>query len=186
MGFADGENLVARYQAIVKAGRTPRAGIEYEKDVLVWHEEITEQFVSDVVRLSYYQTVSGDDLKLEEIHERITGVRFGYSPENQDDSITYSGSLYPRIFKKESRSAKTKSVDINLTIDVLRHAADPRIDIIFLLSGDGDFLPLAQEVSRNGKQVWLAAFSSGLSRRLRHVADEFIDLDELFFEPEAT
>jgi uncharacterized LabA/DUF88 family protein len=181
MGFADGENLVTRYQQMLADGRRARTGTSFVRDLLVWHPQITQQFLSDIVRLSYYQTVVGDEAKLEDAQQQISAVRYEYSPGNQTEGFTYRGSLHPTIFKKESRSARTKSVDINLAVDVLRHAADPRIDVVFVLSGDGDFLPLLQEVSRNGKQVWLAAFSSGLNRRLRYVADEFIDLDEVFF-----
>lgn len=181
IGFVDGENLVTRYQKMIEEGYKPRLKTTHIRDVLIWHPQITHTFLSDIVRLSYYQTVVGDDLKVDEIQERIAGVQFDYSPENQGENTHYSGSLHPKLFKKEARSAKTKSVDINLTVDVMRHAADPRIDVIFLLSGDGDYVPLLQEVARSGKQVWLAAFSSGLNRRLRYAADEFINLDDIFF-----
>jgi uncharacterized LabA/DUF88 family protein len=56
------------------------------------------------------------------------------------------------------------------------------MDILFLLAGDGDYIPLIEEVMRQGKQVHLGAFSDGLSPRLPHIADEFVDLDKYFFD----
>jgi uncharacterized LabA/DUF88 family protein len=47
--------------------------------------------------------------------------------------------------------------------------------------GDSDYVPLVQEVMRQGVQVWVAALSSGLSSSLRHAADGFYDLDPVFF-----
>lgn len=57
------------------------------------------------------------------------------------------------------------------------------MNVLMLMSGDGDYLPLIEEVSRRGVQVWLAAFSKRLSSALRYAADEFIDLDKHFFQP---
>lgn len=179
VGFIDGENLVLRYQHIVGKGRTPAPGVIHEKDLYIWHPKITNQYFMDIVRLSYYQTVVGDHPKVEQACEDIGNVHYSFNPRAGEAG---DGFLRPRVFKKEAKSSKTKSVDINLTVDMLRHAGDPQFDILLLASGDGDYLPLVEEVARKGKQVWLAAFTDGLSRRLRHAADEFMSLDELFFD----
>lgn len=47
-------------------------------------------------------------------------------------------------------------------------------------SADGDYLPLIQEIMRQGKQVNLGAFSSGLNPQLPVAVDNFYDLDEIF------
>ncbi|MCI5150500.1 MAG: NYN domain-containing protein [Candidatus Electrothrix sp. MAN1_4] len=52
---------------------------------------------------------------------------------------------------------------------------------ILLLSGDGDFVPLVREVVHTSKQMYVGAFSLGLSEALRNEVDMFIDLDPLFF-----
>ena len=98
------------------------------------------------------------------------------------ERIPGAGSLYTRLFKQEKRKAKTKSVDINVSVDVLRNIMNGTGDVILLLSGDGDYLPLLEEVGRHGKQVWLGAFSKDLNPNLRFAADEFINLDSIFFE----
>ncbi len=68
---------------------------------------------------------------------------------------------------------------------MLRYSQNPQIDVLLLLSGDGDYVPLIEEASRNGKQVWVAAFSDGLNSRIPLIVDEFIDLDEIFFKKKA-
>jgi uncharacterized LabA/DUF88 family protein len=65
---------------------------------------------------------------------------------------------------------------------MMRSANNGAFDVLFLLSGDGDYLPLIEEITRSGKQVWVAAFSKGLNSNLRFAADEFFDLDEIFFK----
>ena len=45
------------------------------------------------------------------------------------------------------------------------------------MTGDGDYIPLIQEIMRQGKQVIVGALSNGLNPKLRVVADNFIDLD---------
>ena len=46
-----------------------------------------------------------------------------------------------------------------------------------LMSGDGDYEPLIEEVLRNGVQVFLSAFSHGLNPRLRDIVDVMYELD---------
>jgi uncharacterized protein (TIGR00288 family) len=181
VGFADGENLVLRYQAMVANGAKPRSDVIHIPDVLAWHPRIMSTYVSDVIRVLFYQTCVGDDRKIFSVMQQIKEIRYVY----QDDTPTSencSGALIPKVFKKEKRSSKTKSVDINLTVDMLRCVYHSPIDVLFLLSGDGDYLPLIEEASRSGKQVWLAAFSDGLHSGMALAADEFIDLDKVFFE----
>ncbi len=93
-----------------------------------------------------------------------------------------SGTLNPHIFKKENRSQKTKSVDINITIDALRHTYNNSVDGIYLFSGDGDYLPLIKEIMRQGKQVTIGVFSKGFNSVLQYECDDFINLDQIFFE----
>lgn len=177
MGFVDGENLVTRYEAMLKDGATPKPEVVHVPGVLVWHPAITRLFLCRYTRLSFYQTVVGDTDKLAEVNDQISRVKYEYC----EGPIMGYGRLHPRTFKKESRSAKTKSVDINLTVDALRAGCNGQGDVVQLLSGDGDYIPLIDEVMRHGTQVWVCAFSKGLNPQLRHVADEFFDLDDAFF-----
>jgi uncharacterized LabA/DUF88 family protein len=181
IAFADGENLVLRYQDMLKDGNVPRDDVFHIRDLVVWHPDITGHTLCDIARISFYQTVVGDQDHLDAARRQVSEVQFTCRA-NENDTIELDGTLRPCLFKKEKKSAKTKSVDINLTVDMMRHANNAMFDVLFLLSGDGDYLPLVEEIMRGGKQVWLAAFSKGLNMNLRFAVDEFFDLDEIFFE----
>lgn len=55
------------------------------------------------------------------------------------------------------------------------------LDVMYLVGGDVDSLPLVTATMRAGIPVHLAAFSSGLASRLRHSADTFTLLDGVYF-----
>ena len=66
--------------------------------------------------------------------------------------------------------------DVGIVVDAIRTAAN--VDVIVLISGDGDFIPLVEYLKNQGKRVEVAAFGRSSSGRLKEVADEFIDLGE--------
>lgn len=177
-GFIDGENIVKRFEEMVSAGAIPKDDVLHQAGVLAWHPEITSMYMCEFTRICYYQTVYGDEDKLHTVRQTISGTAYKYI----SGPFSGGGRLAPRIFKKEGRSSKSKSVDINITVDVLRSAHMPSCEVIMLLSGDGDYLPLVEEAMRHGKQVWLCAFSSGLNRDLKYAVDDFFDLDKVFFK----
>lgn len=174
--FVDGENLTYRYQAMVTEGRKPKDSIKHEVDTFVWAPAIVDYSSWRLTRVSYYTSVVGDDTKLQQLAEQLAAIRYEYSAG--------FGFLNPHIFKKQKRGDKTKSVDINLVTDLLRHTYNQSVDEVCVLTGDGDYLPTIQEVMRQGVRVNVGAFSSGLDIRLCTQSDEFIDLDPMFFEPE--
>lgn len=66
--------------------------------------------------------------------------------------------------------------DVGITIDAVKTA--PEVNVICLISGDGDFIPLVEYLKNQGKRVEVLAFGKSASSRLREAADEFIDLNE--------
>jgi uncharacterized LabA/DUF88 family protein len=55
------------------------------------------------------------------------------------------------------------------------------VDTVYIVTGDGDYVPLMEEVLRHGKQLYVSAFSNGLSPRLHLMADQFYILDGHMF-----
>jgi uncharacterized LabA/DUF88 family protein len=54
------------------------------------------------------------------------------------------------------------------------------LDVIILVTGDGDFLPLLEYLKWGlGKQVEVAAFSKTASAHLKEAADYFTGLEEI-------
>ena len=72
--------------------------------------------------------------------------------------------------------AKKADWDVGIVIDAIRTA--PGIDVVVLVSGDGDFIPLVEYLKNQGKRVEVMAFGRTTSARIKEVADEFIDMDE--------
>lgn len=176
--FVDGENLVFRYQAMLAEGRSPSAKVQHIPDIFVWHPQLTETWYMDVLRVYFYGSVVGDDAKLAATKAAISDIPFTY--EYAEDS-TGSAQIVPVIFKKHAKAHKSRQVDIQITIDMMRFAQNPTVNMLYLISGDGDFLPLIDETMRLGNEVYVSALSSGLSPALRYSVDAFTDLDPMFF-----
>lgn len=68
-----------------------------------------------------------------------------------------------------------------MTLDIMTNVYQDKLDTVYMVSGDGDFIPLIKECIRLGKQVHVAALSSGLNPDLPNVADKFISLDDMYF-----
>ncbi|MEX0869846.1 MAG: NYN domain-containing protein [Candidatus Spechtbacterales bacterium] len=66
--------------------------------------------------------------------------------------------------------------DVGLAIDAVRLSNS--VDVIVIMSGDGDFVPLVEYLINNGTQVEVMAFGKSASTKLRESADAFIDLSE--------
>lgn len=67
--------------------------------------------------------------------------------------------------------------DVGLTIDAVRMANS--LDVLVLISGDGDFLPLLEYLKLGlGKQVEVLSFLKTTSLKLKEFSDRFVDLGE--------
>jgi len=64
--------------------------------------------------------------------------------------------------------------DVAIAVDSLRLA--PSLDSVVLCSGDGDFVPLVEQLQSMGKQVEVITFSKSASGKLKEAADDFVDL----------
>lgn len=173
--FIDGENLVARYQEMLREGAKPKNEVIHKKDEFLWHPGIAILTGCMVKRIGFYTTKTGDSNAILELANEISETRYRHPMG--------TGFLNPHVFKKARRGQKTKSVDINIVTDVLRHTFNNSVDHILLLSGDGDYLPTIEESMRHGVHVSVGAFSSGLNKHLKANVDEFFELDSIFFQP---
>ncbi|MBI4090693.1 MAG: NYN domain-containing protein, partial [Candidatus Komeilibacteria bacterium] len=92
-----------------------------------------------------------------------------------------TSTLTPVIIKKLKDSKSVKGDDIALSVEALHHAYNRNIDIVHLFTGDGDYLPLIQEIKHLGVRVFVSAFNVGLNEKLKLEADHFFDLDTIYF-----
>jgi len=173
MILVDGENLVFRYQKLLER-RKPKGEVKHIKDCFIWHRQLEVPYLYHPIRVNYYTSMVGDEAALGEVERKISEINYR------------GGQMCPKVFKKAAQKHKSRLVDISICIDAMRHSNHRDVEAIFLMSGDGDFLPLIEEVKRNGTPVWVGAFSDGLNPKLRPAVDKFFDLDSWFFEPVAT
>lgn len=67
--------------------------------------------------------------------------------------------------------------DVGIAMDIMRLAG--KLDVVVLVSGDGDFADLLKHVKALGCRAEVVAFGPSSSNLLRAEADRFIDLAEL-------
>lgn len=180
MAFIDGENLTMRYQNMVQQGRTPLKNNVYVPDVFVWNPgAVNIEAHCEILRATYYTYAVGDDAHIKQWTDELKAIDYQYRISTQE--LVQTGFIYPKIFKKPQRTAKRKGVDISIAVDSLCHVYGNSVDIVYLVTGDGDYKPLIDEIVRNGKRVYLGALSDGLNPVLPNIVDRFFDLDDKFF-----
>lgn len=88
---------------------------------------------------------------------------FGYEIKSKDLQVFYGG-------------AKKGDWDIGIAMDAIELA--PKLDVIVIVSGDGDFVRLVQHLKHAlGCYVEVMAFGKSSSQKLIEEADDFIDLE---------
>ena len=77
-----------------------------------------------------------------------------------------------------SSGAKKADWDVGMAVDSIRMAT--LADVVVLVTGDGDFVPLVEYLKWGlGRSVEVAAFGRTSSARLRDAADHFYDLEDI-------
>lgn len=66
--------------------------------------------------------------------------------------------------------------DVGITVDAIRIAEV--LDVIVLVSGDGDYLPLVEYLQNKGRQVEVVSFRETTSTRLVEEVDSYMNLSE--------
>ncbi|NCP16990.1 NYN domain-containing protein [Candidatus Kuenenbacteria bacterium] len=73
--------------------------------------------------------------------------------------------------------AKKADWDVGITVDAIKLA--PKLDVVILVTGDGDYVPLVNYLQNTtGCLVEIMAFRQTASSRLIEEADDFINLSE--------
>lgn len=68
--------------------------------------------------------------------------------------------------------------DIGMAVDALRMS--DFLDVVILVTGDGDFIPLIQYLQYGkGRSVEVAAFGRTASGKIQDIADEFINIEKI-------
>lgn len=109
-----------------------------------------------------------------------------YSPIHDDPGVSIETQRFVEPFLDKGFKVVTKplkrfqdgtikaNVDIELALDVITML--DRLDVVCLVSGDGDFQRLVELLQSRGVRVEVAAVGTSTASGLRHAADSFIDL----------
>jgi uncharacterized LabA/DUF88 family protein len=87
----------------------------------------------------------------------------GFEVKSKDLQVFYGGH-------------KKGDWDVGIAMDTIKLA--PKLDVVVLVSGDGDFIPLVEYLQSLGQKVEVLAFGRSASGKLQEAADVFIDLDK--------
>lgn len=74
---------------------------------------------------------------------------------------------------------KQSGVDVILARDITRCALQSHNDVVIVVSGDGDFVPIIDVVKESGKKIEFASFKESINNDLRNATDRYIALDDL-------
>ncbi len=90
----------------------------------------------------------------------------------------YGFQLRTKVIKVFYDGNQKGNWDLGMAVDMIEDA--DYLDIIALISGDGDFAPVVRMLKRKGVRVEVYSFLHTLSHELREAADHFFPLSEAF------
>jgi uncharacterized LabA/DUF88 family protein len=109
-----------------------------------------------------------------------------YAPISDDPSAKLESQRFVHHFvghpyriitkplKRFADGSMKANFDIELAIDIL--TMSDRLDVVVLMSGDGDFRRLVEMISSRGVRVEVVAFSETAASELKSAADLYVDI----------
>lgn len=79
-----------------------------------------------------------------------------------------------KVFADGTRKA---DLDLVLVVDVIRRL--PTMDVVVLMSGDGDYVPMVEYLREHGVRVEVYSFADAISEELRLAANVWFDITKL-------
>lgn len=110
----------------------------------------------------------------------IRAIAYGIKTETQEEKTFFEALTRLGIETKikdlqvYAGGMKKGDWDVGIAVDAIRLAAS--LDVVVLISGDGDFVPLVDYLKNQGKQVEVVAFGKTTSQKLKESADDFLDI----------
>ena len=112
----------------------------------------------------------------------IRAIAYVVRTKTQDEAPFFEALQKSGIETKEKElmeylsGQKKADWDVGLTVDVIRMI--DMLDVIVLISGDGDYIPLVEYAQNRGRLVEVMAFRETTSSRLVEAADAYTNLSE--------
>ena len=146
--FVDGENFSIRLGNIINTQQDdftyPIVYDSFRKEMF-WHQTYSGYFSnipnSELLRIYYYGSMKNGELGNEIETHRLALQKIGI------------GETFAIA---KGKSKQTKTVDIKLTTDLLSLAASGRVDEIYLVAMDADYIPVIEKAKSYGVKMTLA------------------------------
>ena len=154
----------------------PRVGIFVDVPNLIYAAErrninldfgrILDFFTRDrqLVRATAYAPISDDP------QAKLESQRFVHY------FIGFPYRLVTKPLKRFADGSMKANFDIELAIDIL--TMSDRLDVVVLMSGDGDFRRVVELIASRGVRVEIVAFAEAASSELKSVADLYVDVGQ--------
>ncbi len=135
-------------------------------------------------RALYEQRVDFAEILQEAVGDRQLVRALAYVIEaDKDEEQSFFNALEQRGYELRSKEIlnfyggnQKGDWDIGIAIDIIAMA--DKLDVVVLVSGDGDFAPLMEFIKRRGCRAEVMAFGSSASSQLREAADAVFDLSQ--------
>ena len=109
--------------------------------------------------------------------------RFAQTRKAKEKFIYWAKSNGFLVVAKEGKAKGNdyeSNIDVVMAMDAIEMALEVKPDIVVLVTGDSDFVFLAQKLRRRGIRVEVASVEQSLGSELKNSANSVIDLIELF------
>jgi len=120
-------------------------------------------------RVYVYDAIPDVDMARGAIHAPNSVAAWLQRNDDLPDVLVRYGRLIEDAGGK--KPSRQKAVDIYLAVDAVSLAFKRLCDVLVLVAGDGDYVPILDAVRENGPLVALSSFRTGLSSELAKAAD---------------
>ncbi|MEO1957974.1 MAG: NYN domain-containing protein [Nautiliaceae bacterium] len=174
--FIDNSNLLNVLKDITGNMDCNGVRVHYGKLVDFFEEYLSSESIKIKEVILYDGEVISDVCKRDKKERFLNSVKLILSKKG----ISFIAKIYPIDLTREKN---VKQVDSAIVVDILSKAVRREMDVVILISGDRDFVPLLKEVKENFRlPVIVGFFDKGLSKELKEESFFInLELDKISF-----
>lgn len=166
-----------------------KASTQLDRRTAIPATELRVGIFVDVQNIFYAAKSFNARLDFEKLLELSVGKRrliraIAYVVQSPDvDQSNFISMLQQKSYEVKRKDLRQRSDgsakgdwDMGMAIDIMRFVS--KLDVVVLVSGDGDFVPLIELVKTLGPRVEVISFTYNTARDLINSADEHIPIEE--------
>jgi uncharacterized LabA/DUF88 family protein len=137
---------------------------------------------SGMRKADYESAHANGDMRTADYESAHANMRPSEQPKEEAaffDALKKSGlELRVKDLQIYAGGMKKADWDVGMAVDAIKMS--DILDVVILVTGDGDFIPLVEYLKLGkGRTVEVAAFGRSASGKIKEAADEFLDLEKL-------